>query len=61
MFTQNCAQILFFSISINLTFSHTIFENSFSHKFSKQLMQKHTHKTFLLLLKKKNENEVLVI
>ena len=24
-------------------------------------MQKHTHTTFLLLLKKKNENEVLII
>ena len=35
--------------------------NSFSHKFSNHLMQKHTHTTFLLLLKKKNEHEVLVI
>ena len=50
-----------FLISIDLTFQHWIFENSFSHKFSKHLMQKHTRTTFLLLIKKKNEHEVLVI
>ena len=37
------------------------FIKQFFHKFNVHLMQKHTHTTFLLLLKKKNEHEVLVI
>ena len=58
---KNLIQISMDGPNVNIAPSKKVFLTTvFFHKFSKHLMQKRTHTTFLLILKKKDEHEALV-